>query len=704
MQLIGYVKKDGTGDFTDLVTGITEMISSGNISIEPINDYILYVDDASYSGNFNILIPNSGTFHVEGNGTYFSPENTNNISGIVNNYSSYNMIWNNFIFLGDLTTNYLFNVSDTSVLEINNSTFLNINNGINFLNSKCYMSDINAIGVGSGIFLKGKEAIVKTSKISRFNIAITANITDVSNQSCLFFNNIGISCLIGDVTLNNSLIYSGEFGVVSNSGILNVYSSTLDNTIPLKLNKSLISVNGSILKGDDVAISGEMSEYSSIYDSCLYPTGWANNIYTPSSGNLIFNDPLFHNSSIGDYRLNFKSNTGSDCVDHKPLYNLDGYIDVECNYLRLYTSNDLYIDPTITLSFTYKRGSVIIMSDHEKEIEFAKTIRTKNIKGFDLSYFYNTTKYNIPVEASFDYLESHTGGIDKQPFDWDYIHIPTTKIGSNEWWLVGRSFIDIEKILTTELSELPGIALFTKIDKTKIKIFNKIDDRGVAYDKCGSYPGTSIVWILDGRNHLLKKHNAFSNETIVTYPILGPKCDRTHVRPSGIIFSSAENEKYKFIRTDDSSIVLTAENDLGDVQWIPNHLDSKIDIHGIVTFKDNLFISMTQYSESINYDEFKLSGGVGNIVMYSNNNLFHKYIINPNFNNFDDPTLFSTSKDNAYPTDMTIYEDGNICVLDYLNRNKIYKYKLAYDYAMVENSYDSETKVLLREEYNDVSL
>ena len=59
-------------------------------------------------------------------------------------------------------------------------------------------------------------------------------------------------------------------------------------------------------------------------------------------------------------------------------------------------------------------------------------------------------------------------------------------------------------------------------------------------------------------------------------------------------------------------------------------------------------------------------------------------------------------ENNKLPTDLTVYEDGNIFVADYANISGIYRYKFAYDYAIVEEQYEKLSRVLLREYYPEV--
>ena len=123
---------------------------------------------------------------------------------------------------------------------------------------------------------------------------------------------------------------------------------------------------------------------------------------------------------------------------------------------------------------------------------------------------------------------------------------------------------------------------------------------------------------------------------------------------------------------------------------MPTDINYQWDLRGLLSYKDNLFITAAYGTEL---------SGVPYLVRYSNRGFYKDYVTS-------DPTKYTLQLTNNDPRDLTVYEDGTIMVVDgsnISNSNNIYKYKLRYDYALAGESYLQKNRYLLRENYEDVS-
>jgi hypothetical protein len=204
-------------------------------------------------------------------------------------------------------------------------------------------------------------------------------------------------------------------------------------------------------------------------------------------------------------------------------------------------------------------------------------------------------------------------------------------------------------------------------------------------------------------NQILSKLNPYTGEVLESWPLLTAPRETQFVFPSGLIPAGVFKDKYKYILESDPQVEYLSDSEDGRFKWIATTIDSNKDIRGILAFKDNLYVTMSEYSAPIE-DRFVTPTGfaVGKVLMYSNNHTFEHYI--PNYGMTFEPTQLVLSSEHNYPTDITVYEDGSIFIADYLNTSGLYQYKFAYDYALIRSSYDQDSLVLLRENYEDGSI
>lgn len=707
MDIVKYVRQDGTGDYTDFITGFNDILSSGVAATGNILSYTLVVDDATYSGTLSGYIPYSGRVDIVGSGTTFRPSSGSTVSGIYSSISEPSLTIQGFLIDCSNLSSHAFNVSSEFSLGLYDTEFIDCSSGIYLSEGGLIIRDVSSHGNGNGNFIEGSGYVeVNDSSISNYTNAVNSNniYIEISN---IFDNDISINCYPDcTVSIADSLIYGTGILISTGSGNLSIHQSTLSGNLPIYCSGTSFNISNSILVGTDKVIDGTFSSGSFVENSATVPSGW--NVTTAVTGtNNDTRDPKFNNSTIGDFRLKIGEAIGSPYVEYIDNVYFASGVSVEVQEAQFKVSDS---QGTTSLDrfnkFVYKQGSTIQFSDYNKEIDFAKSIHR------DLNLYYTQfanlifSEYNIPTEASFSTSEEIQ---DPYPWDWDWKTFSSTKIGEDQY-LIPRSVIDLETIIEDKVGSYISSILWGSINKRMIKAYDRLIYKGISYDPKQSDTGISVMWIVDGNNQTLIKQNAFSGENIDSYPLLCAPLNKSTVRPSGLIYVGKEGDQYRFIHSTDPTTEILSPNYVtlrngekgGDLPWIPTHLNSLIDIRGVTAFKDHIYLTASMYSEPIE-DRSIIPTGYAQGIMYwyPGNDLFYNYTLRPE--DSDGPGLGVLNSGNIYPTDISIYEDGTFLVGDYLKSN-IFMYKPAYDYALVQNSFDNATRVILRENYDDVTL
>ena len=696
------VRQDGTGDYSSITTAVNDMLVSGVAASGDITDYLLDVDNGSYSGTISGLIPFSGIFNIIGSGTYFCL-----VSGINTMTGSYATSYTPNLNIENFTINcsglpsYSFTVPSGFGLKLKNIQLLNNISGILNNGGNIQIDGIDACGISgaSNYFLYGLSGdmnLIINSSISNYGTGIYSKNVNISNSS-IHDNYVGIYYGSGHATdILDSLFYGNINDINVNSGNLYLNKSTFNS--PIYINDTYILAD-SIISSSSINISGSAQVGSIVNNSCLYP---GSALYSNISGSYNINsDPKFNDPTNRDYRLQFKQTEGSSCIETKPNLNLDSSIsfNLDTSKLRIFDEKGP-ININEFLKYVYTQDDTLIFSDINKEIFFADQIALYKKLRYELFVDLLFEESNTLVEESFN---SNINTQDPYPWDWDLTEIPTTEIIKYNTYIVPRSIVKIDDIISTKIGVLPTSISYKDIVKENIKVYNKSDYRGISYDYNQSIPGQTIIWLIDGTNQSLVKQNVYTGEELGYYPLLCSSQTKSMIRPSGLIYTGVRGDYYTFIRQSDPNIELTGLTELGDFYWIPITMNTKMDLRGIKAYKDNLFITASQYPIDIS-DRTIVSSGqpLGRLLQYNNNDKFFNYIKSPD--QVDGPLIHTLASGNFYPTDITVYEDGTLFIADYLSTSGIYKYDLAFDFALVQSNYDNETKVLLRENYNDVNL
>lgn len=693
MKIYGYVPDQ----FPNIASGISALISSGNANSD-ITDFYLYIDDGLYSGVLSATIPNSGTFNIIGNGTNFIVNGTSNINTKGN--GSLNI--SNVDIISDSYNDWIFNISNDSNLYLEKSNIISANNGIrtsgNFISNDCSFN-----GNGSGVFCSGYSLSCVNTSIANFDIGVYSDDATITNS---YFNNCNTSIYTdqqSNLFLDGSLIHGSTYGIYKNQpSNITIINSTISSQYPIYGASGVISLNDSIFNASGYCITGPLANGSSITNCGLFPSGYvsSNVVNVPIEVNNKSVNPKFNNTSMGDYRLKFGVTDGSAYIEHVSK-NVPDDVSLTSEISNIVFGDDNgNLNDIESQQFLYKQGSTIALTDHNKEVEFSHFIAK-----------HNSLKYVAVTQVAFSTFEEDvrscfsSNGNHTHPYDWNLKQFHSPEIVDSQTdtqYIIPRSYIDISSIVSSKLGFLGDVDFkFDSITKQNIKVYNKDDMRGVSYDYDLSGPSTPILWTIEGRNQLLQKQNLFTSENLESYPLLCPYLgDNNMTTISGLVFAGPDGDRFRFIKVSDPDLSYSAESQDGLFKWIDTSIAPQFDCRGVLSYKNNLYITATRYSEDIyNRTSIPILEGNGLVLKYSNNHLFSHYIKNIDNQTYDVMTLHP---ENKLPTDLTVYEDGNIFIADYLNQSGVYRYKFAYDYAIMEEQYEKLSRIILREYYPEV--
>jgi hypothetical protein len=692
------------GDYNSIEAAFDDMLISG-VADPSIDNFMMTVDSGVYTGTLSGFIPNSGTFRIHGNQTYFILDNSINLSGNKKYTYQNNLILDNFIIDCSGVSSYWYVITSGFGLQLSNIQLINNFNGI--LNSS---GSLECVGVSScglsgsvsgSYFLisdSGMYNDIQGSMISCYNTGLFGNKFRIGyDQSIIHDNGVGIYCSGTNNILDfyNSLMYNNSTDINIHSGELYTNQSTFNS--PIYIKNTLFQGYRIIASG----IEGPAYVGSSLNDSCLYPYSILDaNIAT---SNIINKDPKFNDAANNDYRLKFGQN-GSPCISISTIEDYDS-VDFNLDTSKIVLSDDRgkIIE---FLSGIFVQNNTLIFSDYGQEIRFAEFFKLhKNTKykiGFNILF----DQYDTMLKNSFSPQDDID---DPHPWDWESMEIQTPKITEYNTYIIPRSFIDIPSIIDSKSNGiLTQKVYFSGVNYDNIKLYKKYNIKGISYDEDLSSPNNSVAWLIDGTNQALIKENVYTNEELEYYPLCCSTPSKGQIRPSGLIYTGVKGDYYTFLKFSDPNKELIGPSENGDFYWVKTDINTTYDLRGIKTYKDNLFITGSQYigNTVTNRYDIPLFNSVGIVLQYNSNDHFFNYIKMDDKTNTDplSPKLHILQDNNHYPTDITTYEDGSLLIADYLSKSGIFKYRPAYDYALITSRYDNEARVLLREFYDNVDL
>lgn len=692
------VRKDGAGEYTDLVSGIVGILASGVAATGVYTELNLLVDSGYYAGSFSAEIPFSGSLNIIGSGAaWFEPTATCSISGYYDGESNFSL--RQFRVIGSGISSALFSIYPNTQCEFNSVNFIETANG--FVNSGILILDhCNAHGDNTGTL-----AVSPTGSLQVFDSSICyyavglSGIYVICQGSELFDNQVGVSSS-SEILLDHVLI-EGSSGILMSctSGTAILDNVTIDTNwqcmnltyVPnVRINKSIFETASSY------SITG--STVSGVINNCCFNTAVWNPALSLSGLNNFSSDPEFHDTTVYDYRLNFRDTIGSPCIEVADQGILASGVTVNTEQSQLVFSDKRgNINSQLFSPFVYKQGNTLLFSDYGREELFGDILQSYYPELYQLYTRLTFTVYNprlIPAIDANKWLF---------PFDWDFKRFDTTEITSEHEYVIPRSVFNVSQGISGLVGEYFNSVLFDKIDKSMIVPYLNKDLRGVSFDFDASTQQNPVAWVIEGSNQILNKITPYNGETLESYPLLVSTREKTYIYPSGLIPAGVYKDKYKYLLESNPQEEFFSDSDDGRFKWIATGLDEHKDVRGILGYKGNLFITISDYSNPIEDRTTTPTGlAVGKILMYSNNNTFEHYIANYTMDKA--PVQLLLASGNDYPTDITVYEDGTFYIADYLNPSGLYQYKPAYDYALMQSSYDRESLVILRENYENVEL
>lgn len=690
------VKLDGSGDYTDLVTGINDILTSGVAGSGLYTELVLLVDSGYYSGTFSAEIPYSGSLSLIGSGSWFEPTGTCYISGFYNDDT--NFIWSNFNIVGSKYSGYLFSIDQNTKSEFNNINFLDILWGIEN-SGMLSVTDSDATGDSDGILVLSPTGVVSiaNSTLMYFRTAISGVYVELRNAK-IFDCKYGIHAS-GYVYTDGSVIQAASGIFMGNGGTLFLSKSTFYSTFECaNLTGVSLEADRCIFKSDDWYMIEGSGVVGTITSSCLSPDSW-DPILDISGVNIVNHDPLFNDASQFDFRLVLQDFDGSPCIEVVDDYALSSGVTVNTDQAQLILQSSAGVVPSqFYRDFVYKQGNTLLFSDYLKETIYADFKASNDFSTYSLYSRLTFSTTNAPLFAAMD---SNGGSL--FPYDWDFRVFDTTEIGVDREYIIPRSVLNVAATISGYIGKYIDNILFGQMNKSMIECYLYKDFRGVSFDYCLSTQQQPIMWVLEGKNQTLNKLSPFTGEVLDSFPLLVPERETKYIYPSGLIPAGVYGDKYRYLLEANPQREFLSEASDGGFKWIPTALDYKKDVRGILAYKDNLYVTLSEYNAPVEDRGVTPTGfAIGKILKYSNNNIFEHYIANYTMANA--PIQLVLASGNSYPTDLTIYEDGHIFIADYLNTSGLFEYRFAYDYALIQSSYDSDSQVLLREQYESVDL
>lgn len=700
MALIKYVYENGSGDYPDIETAFNAMLASGVAATGDITEYLMVVDSGVYSGSLSGYIPYSGIFTIQGDYTQFNLDKEIDVSGIYLDPFTPNLVIEGMTIFGSGLTNPIFPVGSGFGLSLNDVQLVECSYVSNVSNGSFTTENTEAFGLGDSYFVTGTGLVVlEDTSISNYGTGIYVDNASLTKTQ-LHYNDVGIYGVNSTIGLNYCLINGNTTPINDVSGNLSIQNSTIDGLV--LISGTALSIDRSILSNSGYNIQGTAASGSYISDSCLYISGCSDTTGITFT-NIGSGNPKFNNTSVGDYNLKFQLTDGSPYIEHYDNAAISSGVTIQVDQANLKLSDNRGSVPLYEfLPFIYTQGSSLVFTDLGKETKFAEAISQYKTLYYELLSTASFTKKNVQTEPAFN---PNINIVDDFPHDWDYKAIETTQIEDHNKYIVPRSIVDIEEIIKEFLAEVSADnTLYQSIEKQHIKPYDQTDFRGISFDYNLSSPTHSIMWVIDGANQSLLKQDVFSSEILESYPLLSTTPTKTLIRPSGLIYVGVDGDYYRFRKELDPNVELHAETEDGQFQWLCTELNTKYDVRGVLSYKNNIFITASDYQTQDVLDRTVIPSGqaVGKILWYYNNDLFYNYMKKPGVTGGPRENILASG--NYYPTDLTAYEDGSIFVADYSHESGLFRYNLAFDYALIQSSYDNETRVLLREPYNNIDL
>jgi len=615
----------------------------------------LHIENNKYE-NINITINNSYNIY----GEYYIEKNYNSViidaSDItilskmqINNCDFYN---------STINTNYNLIIK---YFVINNCT-LTLTNICNLINGEVITSNFN---ISNGTSTFDTINIYNTNKNIILN-DVNFNIT----KSNIISNTTTITSDNSFITINESLINGNKALDIINNNRLLLANSTINNGINLLGDNNYLDISTSLI----------LYSYDNSYNYTLYSR---NSTYYNTTFNINVNNniiltsyPSFVDEIRNDYRVFFGVGIN---LDKYELTNDNELLEHNYKAQSLTTYN-------INISeYSYNINDVFTLTDYKKEIMFANDFNHLNISTleYQISFYKKHIMNDVITESAFPYNEiNDSSDPNIWPYEWTYerIYNGKTEMLSR---IIPKSIIDITDIINSVFFMNPKTVT---IDNLRVYAFKEKIIHGITYDYNNSSDTRKIIWKLTN-DEVLIKMDLYQGSIINTYNLLSKIIpEKKYIIPiSGVIPYTKYQDGYKYSLESNPNTIINGVDENYNFEWLPTDRIYKYDLYGILIYKNNLYISGNRISDNTPV-----------ILIYDTKGVYLDYTT-------IEPYIIELNIPNLYPTDLTVLEDGSFLIANKINK-KLYNFVLQYDYGMIVSSDIKNTKILLREQYNDVQL
>lgn len=636
------------------------------ISDEYVDEIKVDYDTFTISGN-KIINP-SGILKIT---------STYNTSQISNNMMSYTII--NF---NQITSNTLLEINNCELHS--NTGFSILSSGtLRLINSNYYGTNFGTISNDLQI---NNSNIILTNPLILSDCSTTITNSNISADTIFTINN-------SDISLAKSTLQSMQYILTDNTSIesdIKCYDSVITGNITTNSNTILefnnCTINGVIDSLSDIVINNSICSTS----GCLTNNTLNNLIATNSalynvtlSGNLkLTKEPYYRDVNNNDYTVMFG-------VGEKfTTFELTSYNAAIQQNVQAQKFTNITIDEQ---QFMYIVNNIFVFSDYTKEMMFADLVDIKSVPvlNYSVSYKKEHVINDIPVVSAFPMKDVITSSgveaavVNIWPYEWDIFSYDDYSVDGYKDYIVPRTLIDITDVLRNQF--FSNIASINLENLEVITIKENINN-GVAFDYNSSTINKRVVWILD-QDQNLKKFDMYSNTDIDRYNLLSISIpDASYfIKPSGLIPFGQTVNGYKYQLENNPNIIIEGVNDQYQFEWMPTDRGNTYMFTGMVCYKDNIYLTgkYTIDNKSI-------------IASYPIKGTYLDYITN-------EPNVMFIGNDDQLFTDITVLEDGSF-LLSSKNTNKLFRYIPKYDYANIVSSNTDDTTIILRENYDNITL
>jgi len=638
------------------------------------SDSHLFVDGNVYDLDAITITNNLNLIGGQNPFTQYNHPNytTVNISGI-----NPNMIIDTGIEL--YIENFEFNTSgvlfgtdgSTSSLKLTNTnaycgTFLN-NSGLLTLHKSSVFSD------DFGIISSGGTIGLSSANIKSDNIAISGVNTNITLSESKLYSNIGIVDSSTDntkrVVTHNSLIKAQESGIILNSGIAYISNTTIDAGLTFQPQHMGNEIDDSVFLGTTSIASG----FATISNTAFYtmPSGYETNNIS------LTKRPTFLDETHTDYTPMFGV---AENIDTFELTTTD------TSYIQNVEAQKLSEISKDVMKYKYLINNIFTISDYLKETAFADVLSefSNTVITHAVTYKHEHILNDVVTKSAFPYDDQILETEHVWPYEWDYKLYDTSKVGDDKAYIIPRSIIDITSVLNDVFLINPNTA---SISNLEIATFKELVVNGLAYDYNNSTNTKIVTWSLTDDN-VLESKNLYDNTLINSYHLLSkelPVEKNNFIQVSGLIPYGKTENGYKYTLEDKPNKMITGINENYMFEWKPTDINTSITLHGIVVYKDNIFVT-GKYT----------TNGNNVIVVYPTKGTYEDYITTT-------PYVIEIGQNDVTFTDITVLENGSFLLASQDN-NKLYNFIPRYDYAEINSNTVIDTEFMLREDYKNVTL